>query len=51
MSHDNFDVLEKLPPIPRNHMFPETVPQDVPDDDDDEEWTRIISARIRNLQS
>ena len=51
MSHDNFDVLEKLPPIPRNHIFPETVPQDVPDDDDDEEWTRIISARIRNLQS
>ena len=50
-SHDNFDVLEKLPPIPRNRMFPETVPQDVPDDDDDEEWTRIISARIRNLQS
>ena len=49
-SHDNFDVLEKLPPIPRNRMFPETVPQDVPDDDD-EEWTRIISARIRNLQS
>ena len=32
-------------------MFPETVPQDVPDDDDDEEWTRIISTRIRNLQS
>ena len=51
MSHDNFDVLEKLPPIPRNRMFPETVPQDVPDDDDDEEWTRIISTRIRNLQS
>ena len=51
MSHDNFDVLEKLPPIPRNRMFPETVPQDVPDDDDDEEWTRIISACIRNLQS
>ena len=51
-SHDNFDVLEKLPPIPRNRMFPETVTQDVPDDDDDEEeWTRIISARIRNLQS
>ena len=50
-SHDNFDVLEKLLPIPRNRMFPETVPQDVPDDDDDEEWTRIISARIRNLQS
>ena len=50
-SHDNFDVLEKLPPIPRNRMFPEMVPQDVPDDDDDEEWTRIISTRIRNLQS
>ena len=50
-SHDNFDVLEKLPPIPRNRMFPETVPQDVPDDDDEEEWTRKISARIRNLQS
>ena len=50
-SHDNFDVLEKLLPIPRNRMFPETVPQDVPDDDDDEEWTRIISTHIRNLQS
>ena len=50
-SHDNFDVLEKLPPILRNPMFPEMVPQDVPDDDDDEEWTRIISAHIRNLQS
>ena len=50
-SHDNFHVLEKLPPFPRNRMFPETVPQDVSDDDDDEEWTRIISACIRNLQS
>ena len=50
-SHDHFDVLEKLPPISRNRMFPEMVPQDVPDDDDYEEWTRKISARIRNLQS
>ena len=50
-SHDNFDVLEKLPPILRNRMFPEMVPQDVPDVDDDEELTRIISACIRNLQS
>ena len=36
-SHDHFDVLEKRPPISRNRMFPETVPQDVPDDDDYEE--------------
>ena len=55
-SDDTFDVLENLPPIPSNPipsnpMFPETVPQDAPDDDDDEGWTSEMSRCISNLQS
>ena len=55
-SDDTFDVLENLPPIPSNPilsnpMFPETVPQDAPDDDDDEGWTSQMSRHISNLQS
>ena len=51
MSDDTFDVLENLPPIPSNRMFPETVPQDAPDEDDNEGWTSEIYRRISNLQS
>ena len=51
MSDDTFDALENLPPIPGNCMFPEMVPQDAPDDDDDEAWTAEIYRRISNLQS
>ena len=51
MSDDTFDVLENLPPMLSNPMFPETVPQDVPDDDDDERWTSEMSRRKSNLQS
>ena len=32
-------------------MFPETVPQDVPDDDDDDGWTREMYRCLSNLQS
>ena len=51
MSDDTFDGLENLPPIPSNTMFPEMVPQDAADDDDDEAWTAEINRCISNLQS
>ena len=48
---DNFDMLEKLPPIPCNPIFPEMVSQVAPNDDDDEGWTCEIYRRISNLTS
>ena len=50
-SDDTFDVPENLSPILSNSMFPEMVPQDAPDDDDDEAWTAEIYRHISNLQS
>ena len=52
LSTDNsFDVLRNLPSIPGNPIFPEMVPQDAPDDDDDEAWTCEIYRRSSNLAS
>ena len=48
---DTLDVLKKLPPIPCNPIFPEMVPQDAPDDDDDEAWTSEIYRRISSQTS
>ena len=46
-------MLKKLRPIPSNPIFPEMVPQDTPDDDDDadEAWTCEIYRRNSNLAS
>ena len=50
-SDDTFEVLEILPPIPINPIAAEWVPQDVPDDDDDDGWNREMHRRLSNLQS
>ena len=48
---DTFDVFKKLPPIPCNPIFPEIVPQDAPDDDDNELWTCEIYRCSSSLTS
>ena len=50
-SDDTFEVLEILPPIPINPIDAEWVPQDVPDDDDDDGWNREMHRLLSNLQS
>ena len=50
-SDDTFEVLENLPPIPINPIVAEWVPQDVPDDDDDDGWNHEMDRRLSNLQS
>ena len=50
-SDDTFEVLENLPPIPINPIVAEWVPQDVPDDDDDDGWNREMHRHLSNLQS
>ena len=44
-------MRKKLPPIPCCPIFPEMVPQDAPNDDDDEGWTCEIYRHNRNLTS
>ena len=50
-SDGTFEVLEILPPIPINPIVAEWVPQDVPDDDDDDGWNREMHRCLSNLQS
>ena len=50
-SDDTFEVLENLPPIPINPIVAEWVPQDVPDDDDDDGWNHEMHRCLSNLQS
>ena len=50
-SDGTFEVLEILPPILINPIVAEWVPQDVPDDDDDDGWNREMHRRLSNLQS
>ena len=48
-SDDTFEVLENLPPIPINPIVAEWVPQDVPDDDDDDGWNCEMDRHLSNL--
>ena len=50
---DSFDMLKKIPPIPSDPIFPEMVPQDAPDDDDNdnEAWPCEIYRHNSNLAS